>query len=88
MPEPSIRTRLAAIVGTDKAERVIAVLEEEAATPCRDTDCVRRRPHSRLAPHAWRHRAGDPRTWGLFGWRCFNCGHYVWRRIHRVGATP
>jgi hypothetical protein len=80
-----LRTRLTAIVGPEATDRVIELLDEEAAQRCRDTDCVRRRPHSRLAPHLWRHPVGAPIVWGLFGRRCFNCGHYVWRRIHRAG---
>lgn len=88
MAEPSLRDRLTGIVGTDKADRVIALLDEEAVTRCRDTDCVRLWPHSRIAQHLWRHPVGAPIGWGLFGRRCFNCGHYTWRRIHRAGPTP
>lgn len=87
MAEPSLRDRLTAIVGTDKVERVIDLLDEEAVTRCRDDDCVRRRAHSRLDRHLWRHTAGAPLTRGLFGWLCFNCGRSTWRRIHRTGPT-
>lgn len=85
MAERSVRERLTTVVGTDKAALVIGLLDEEAATRCRDADCVRRWPHSRIALHLWRHPAGAPTERGLFGRRCFNCGHYVWRRIHRAG---
>lgn len=87
MAERSLRDRLIAIVGTDTAQRVINLLDEEAVTPCRDTDCVRIRRHSRLEWHLWRHPVGAPIVWGLLGRRCFNCGQYVWRRIHRAGAA-
>lgn len=80
------RTRLIFLVGPGKAVEVFALLDEEAASRCRDADCIRWWPHSRLARHLWRHECGAPRTRGLFGWRCFNCGQSSWRRIHRTGG--
>ena len=84
MADPDIRTRITRIVGERLAEQIINVLEEESVTPCTDPDCVRRRRHSRLDRHLWRHACGAPRTRGLLGWRCFNCGQSSWRRIHRT----
>lgn len=85
MSDQSLHARIVAIAGTDAADRILDLLDEEAAQRCRDADCMRRLPHSRLARHLWRHRPGAPLTRGVFGRRCFNCGHYVWRRIHKPG---
>ncbi|MFD7794357.1 hypothetical protein [Streptomyces sp. NPDC059759] len=87
MGDLSLRDRLTGIVGPTLARRVIALLDEEALTPCRDTDCVRIRSHSRLGFHLWRHPVGAPIVRGLLGRKCFNCGQYAWRRIHRAGPA-
>lgn len=80
----SLHERIAAITSPAAAEEIIDILNEESLTPCRDRDCIRLLPHSRIARHLWRHEVGAPRTRGLFGWRCFNCGQSSWRRIHRA----
>lgn len=85
--KPSVYERLAAIVGEAKAGEVISLLEEELTTPCRDSDCRRRWPHSRLDLHRWRHAPLAPLTQGLLGWRCFECGKPTWHWIHRVKGT-
>lgn len=85
--DPSITDRITSIVGEHNAERIISILDEEAATPCRDVDCMRRRPHSRLSPHLWRHAPNPPLTRSLFGWRCFTCGKATWRRIHKPSTA-
>jgi hypothetical protein len=84
---PSLRDRIVGIAGPDIADRIIAVLDEEAVTPCRDADCVRRRRHSRIDRHLWRHEANAPLSRWLFGWRCFTCGRSTWRHIHKPGTA-
>lgn len=84
----SLRDRIIAIAGPTAAERIIEVLHEEAATRCRDDDCLKRLPHSRLSRHAWRHEPAVPLTPGLFGRTCFTCGQPTWHRIHRTRRQP
>lgn len=88
MSDPSIRDRITAVVGSEKARQVIDILDEELLTRCRDADCIRRRPHSRLAQHLWRHVPVAPLSPGLFGRRCFTCGRPTWRRIHKPRRQP
>jgi hypothetical protein len=57
---------------------ILRAVEDERDRPCLDPDCTRRRPHSRLGPHAWRHEAGPPFS------LCFLCGHRKRHRIHRA----
>lgn len=80
----NVRERITAIVGTSAAEQVIDILNDEAAHRCRDADCIRLLPHSRLARHLWRHVPVAPLAPGLFGRRCVVCGQPGWTRIHRV----
>ena len=82
-----LRARIAAIVGPEATNRVIELLDEEAAHRCRDADCVRVWPHSRLARHLWRHAPVPPLSPGLFGRRCFTCGQPAWRRIHTIRSS-
>ncbi|MGV2914756.1 hypothetical protein [Streptomyces alfalfae] len=82
-----IRNRIAEVVGAQSAEQIIHILEEEGAQRCRDTNCIRLRPHSRLSVHRWRHVAVAPLSPGVLGRRCLTCGQPSWRRIHRTGRT-
>jgi hypothetical protein len=85
MAEPSIRDRIAAIVGDKATRQIVEILDEEAVTRCQDADCMRRLPHARLARHLWRHVPVAPLSPGLLGRRCFTCGRPSWRRIHNSG---
>ena len=76
--------RIAQLTGAEIAERVIEILDEEASQRCRDADCIRLFPHSRLSRHLWRHEAAAPLSLGLLGMRCFTCGRPTWRRVHRT----
>lgn len=80
-----IRERIQGAVGRHLAERVFEILNEEGTKPCRDTDCIRLRPHRQLSTHVWRHVPVAPLSPGLFGRRCLTCGQPTWRRIHKTG---
>lgn len=77
--------RIADVVGHEAAEQIVGILDEEGVQRCRDADCIRLVPHSRLSRHLWRHEAAAPLSFGLLGSRCFTCGKPTWRRIHRTG---
>lgn len=81
-----LRSRIAGVAGP-LTDDIIEILDEEAGRRCRDTDCLRWWPHSRLARHRWRHVAGAPLSRGLFGMRCFNCGRRANSRIHKKSAS-
>ena len=66
------------------ASHIIHAIEMEQRRPCKDQDCVRLWPHSRLGPHCWRHEASAPLGHPLPGfWTCFICHRPAWARIHR-----
>lgn len=87
MTAPSLRSRITDIVGPESTEQIIALLDDEAGQRCRDADCIRLRPHSRLSTHLWRHVPVAPLSPGPFGQRCIVCGQPTWRRIHRTRNT-
>lgn len=89
----SLRDRIALLIYKDTAEgisaestadEVIHLLDEEIAERCRDRDCARIFPHSRISAHLWRHEAEPPFTRVLLGWRCFSCDMRKGHRIHRI----
>lgn len=84
MAEMDLRERLTILLGPEKADQVLVVLEGEAKARCRDKDCVRLLPHPRLARHRWRHAALAPFDRSPIGWHCLGCGKPTWHRIHRA----
>ena len=92
-PARSLRDRIALAIRRDAlqgisaestADAIVHLLDEEAAESCRDGDCARVLPHSRLSAHLWRHEAEPPFDRALFRWLCFSCGMRRGHRIHRL----
>lgn len=90
---PNLRDRIALVIHQDTAEgisagstadAVIDLLDREMAERCRDRDCARVYPHSRISRHLWRHKAEPPFERALFRWLCFSCGLRKGHRIHRL----
>lgn len=67
----------------EKCAAIFELMDQGLQTRCTDGDCARRRRHPLVALHAWRHAPNPPLDRGLLGWRCFTCGQYTWRRIHK-----
>jgi hypothetical protein len=91
--EPGLRDRIALLIrkgnmkgsgAESTADAIVRLIGEEAAEPCRDRDCARILPHSRLSAHLWRHPAEAPFDRTLLAWLCFTCGLRRGHRIHRL----
>lgn len=89
---PNLRDRIALVIRNDAmegisaestADAVVDLLDQELAARCRDEDCARILPHSRLSVHLWKHPAEPPFDHALFRWLCFSCGLRRGHRIHR-----
>jgi hypothetical protein len=89
---PGLRDRIALLIRRNAlhgvspeatATVIVGLFEQEAAARCRDRDCARLLPHSRLSAHLWKHAAEAPFDRVLFAWLCFTCGLRRGHRIHR-----
>lgn len=69
--------------GPELAEVILHEVERMRDERCADPDCVRRRRHSLLGPHAWKHEPEAPLTRVRGLWLCFSCGHRERHRVHR-----
>jgi hypothetical protein len=71
----------------DLTDDILREIDQMRGLRCADQDCVRRRRHSLLGPHLWRHAASAPFTRSVSGWLCFTCGRREHNRIHQVPGS-
>jgi hypothetical protein len=95
-PEFDLRRRIQAVIVEDArtgmgpeetADAILAIIDQARRKMCNDSDCVRRRPHSLIDSHLWKHVAQPPFTIRLpFSpiWHCFSCGRRLAHRIHEA----
>jgi hypothetical protein len=79
--------RKGALKGTAPEATALAIttlVYREASTRCRDRDCARLFPHSRLSRHLPRHEPEPPFELFVFAWLCSRCGYRRGHRVHRL----
>ena len=93
MSAPALRDQVALLIrkgalhGTAPEATALAIatlVYREASTRCRDDDCARIFPHSRLSRHLLRHEAEPPFERVLLAWLCGCCGYPRGHRVHKA----